>query len=1313
MAGNYSMNVPKLKGRDNYDDWAFAVENFLILEGIDISNSEGLSAQDNKKAKAKMVMTIDPSLYVHIKSETTVHSLWKKLKSLFDDTGFTRRISLLRSLISIRLESCDSMTAYVTQLVDTAQKLKGTGFEINDEWIGSLLLAGLPEKYAPMIMAIEHSGMNISADAIKTKLLDMSADSEITKSEGAFIAKSAYHQNARHKSKEKANGGGQGYVSENNKPGKNVKCYKCKRTGHYKNQCRSYNTNASTHNEKQMNAFSAMFLTGEFSDKDWYVDSGASTHLISESNKSLLTNISYNTETRDIVVANKESVPVLCSGDLQITTCVGDSEFNIKVNNVLCIHNLTTNLLSVSKIIASGNRVVFNKNVCHIYNQQNDCIGEANQVNGVYKLNIVKSEELLAAMAVTSSKTWHRRLGHINKSDLNAMRNGAVEGLNFQDKAEFDKSNCTVCCEGKQTRLPFPTSLSRSKEVLNLVHADLCGPMETKSLGMAKYFLLFVDDYSRMAHVYFLKSKDETFTYFKQYKNLVENQKSTKIKILRTDNGGEFCSAVMENYMKQCGIIHQKTNPYTPQQNGLCERYNRSVVEKARCLLSDAQFEKMLWAEAVHTAVYLKNRSPAAGIHQKTPFELWMGYKPDVSHIRVFGSIAMTHIPKERRLKWDKKAKKLFLVGYADNTKGYRLYDPITKTVTVARDVIIMEKECDSMTSQINVQERSDIQDSVGEKQSENVQDLSSQEAESDEQIDEHDETYVPVEELSDSEDSYHESMTLTSEDREVSSQQQNTEMSQKRTRKKPDYYGYANLCVMEDFSEEEITLNDAVNGPEKEQWQKAIREELQSFSDRDAWELVDRPVNKTVVKCKWVFKRKLNSESEVRYRARLVAKGFSQKKGTDFKETFSPVLRYSTLRLLFALSVDQNLDIVHLDVPTAFLNGLLNESIFMEIPACSNFANCENKVLKLKRAIYGLKQSARAWYQRVEELLLELGYTKSQYEPCLFMKCDGNIKVYIALFVDDFFVFYNSKETCENLKSELKAKFNIKDLGQIKKCLGMNVTVNNDSISIDQKDFVETILKRFNMYNCKSSDTPMENNLKLEKATTISQQYPYQQLLGALMYLCVLTRPDIAFAVSFLSQYNNCYSEIHWKHLKRVLKYLNKTKHYGLKYVKSNCNLIGYVDADWASCSIDRRSYTGFVFKMSGCAISYECRKQKTVALSSTEAEYMALSEACKEAIYLKNLVCEIMKTKIENVPVTLLSDNQSSQKLASNPLYHRRTKHIDVRHHFIRECVTNNLVQISYLPTNDMPADVLTKSLCHVKHYKFINGIGLTQIK
>ncbi|CAF4918661.1 unnamed protein product [Pieris macdunnoughi] len=866
MAGSYIVNVPKLRGRENYDEWAFAAENFLILEGVDINKKDDgdggtFTVVDDQKAKAKLVMTIDSSLYVHIKSEKTVLSVWKKLKSLFDDSGFTRSISLLRNLISIRLENSESMTAYVTQLIDTAQKLRGTGFEINEEWIESLLLAGLSDKFSPMIMAIEHSGLAISADVIKTKLLDMSDNVGSSESESAFLSSKGWQHSKRNKVGRT--------VETSSRPVKQIKCYRCKQTGHYKNQCPQIK-------EKQVNAFSAVFLNGSFDKREWYIDSGASSHImISQEN---INNVSHNLTTKEIIVANKTTMPVLCSGDTQITTVVNNKEYDIVVKDVLCIPNVTTNLLSVSQLIKHGNKVSFQRECCYIRNQQNELIGIAQLVNGVYKLN-TRSVCLFAATATpTSDMIWHRSLGHINSKDMNDMRNGAVEGLEFEKKTEISKFNCTVCCEGKQTRLPFPHSNHRSEHVLEKIHADVCGPMETKSIGYSRYFLFFVDDFSRMSFVYFLQNKSEVYSYFKEFKAMVEKQMNCSIKVLRTDNGTEFCSNEMRNYLKQCGIIHQRTNPYnTPEQNGMCERFNRTIVERARCLLYDTKFKKKFWAEAVHTAVYLKNRrvgTIASGLNQKTPYELWTGCKPNVRHIRVFGSTVMAHIPKEKRVKWDKKAEKHYLVGFDENVKGYRLYNPKTNKVITSRDVTIIEQDNSEMMEAI-INENKSYSDSVDQLTDSDGSD--SELSTSTVKSNNNDHTYIEEESnLNNStSDDFFDSVPV----RELKNLQNIKPDKVTRDRKKPDRFGYSNVCIETDTDpcgDHLITYEEALNGLESKEWYKAMQEELQSFRKNEAWEVVDRPKQATVVKCKWVLKKKVDSDDNIRYHAR----GHTQNEG-------------------------------------------------------------------------------------------------------------------------------------------------------------------------------------------------------------------------------------------------------------------------------------------------------------------------------------------------------------------------------------------------------------------------------------------------
>lgn len=1272
MASNYIVNVPRLKGRENYADWSFAVENFLILEGLSKCLKEVVEAED-AKAKAKLILTIDTSLYIHIRDATTTVDLWNKLKSLFDDNGFARKISLLRSLISCRLENCDSMASYVNHIVETSQKLRGTGFKIDEEWIGSLLLAGLPEKFSPMIMAIEHSGIAITSDGIKTKLLDMEVD--IGTSGSAFASKS--------------NSRGKPSAPKSNTAMKNVRCFKCKQRGHYQNKCTA-NLEGKNKENNQHNAFSAVFLSGSFSKLDWYVDSGASAHLTA--NRDWMDDISNCTGVQEITVANKTKIPVVCSGNVDITTVVGRNHHEVTVHDVLYVPDLTTNLLSVSQLIQMGNTVEFELNCCKIFNSRHELIATADLKDGVYKLNILRSGKcLLAPSNTVSGEIWHRRFGHINSDYLNKMKKGAVSGLNYPGTVDVSLQNCEVCCEGKQHRLPFKHRGTNARELLEIVHTDVCGPMENRSLGGAKYFVTFEDGFSKMAFVYFIKSKDEVFNCFKSFKSMTENQTNHKIKTLRSDNGGEYCSKEFKLFLEKSGIVHQKSNPYTPEQNGISERLNRTIVEKAKCLLYDTDLKKSFWAEAVNTAVYLRNRSLVAGL-QKTPFEVWTGSKPDVSHLRIFGSPVMVHVPKEKRVKWDKKSEKCIFLGYGDTVKGYRVYNPVRNNVFTSRDVIVMEnidKSCKVLLNgEANDDHCGDSEISVSVGDTEFETEASEQSTSSGEIYDE-----------ADSDDS----------------QEAPVELRRSQRIPKPRYIdgGVSYLCLENsDVCTNPSTVEAALSSPDKELWEAAMQEELQSFEENKAWKLVDIPADCPVVKCKWVFKKKCDSVNNVRYRARLVAKGFTQRAGIDFDETFSPVVRHSTLRMLFALSVQLDLDVTHLDVTTAFLNGVLKENVYMEIPEGFVTSECKNKVLKLNKAIYGLKQASRAWNTKVDEFLVNMYYKKSQLEPCLYIKNNGDLKTIVALYVDDFFIFSNDKAETDVLKMNLGKEFKIKDMGQVKQCLGMRVNIDkvNHTVTLDQVDYVNQILKRFNMTDCKPVSTPIETKLSLGKSDKVCEMnVPYQELIGCLMYLAVLTRPDIAFSVSFLSQFNTCYDNSHWNQAKRILRYLQKTKNYGLKFCKNNVPLEGFADADWASDSNDRKSFSGFCFKLSGCVISWESRKQRTVALSSTEAEYMAISEASKEAIYFRNLLVELVGTEI---CVRIFNDNQSAQKLSVNPVFHKRSKHIDVRHHFIRDAIADSLVTLEYLQTADMPADILTKGLSSVKHCKFLNDLGIISL-
>ena len=1313
MASNYVVNVPKLKGRENFAEWSFAVENFLVLEGLSKCISEVITDQD-AKAKAKIILTIDSSLYVHIKDASTTVELWQKLKRLFDDSGQTRKISLLRKLMSTRLDECDSMTNYVNQIVEIGQKLNGTDLDISDELLASIMLAGLTEKFQPMVMAIENSGQKITADSIKMKLLDM--DSEASGKGMALAANRSNSKDWKQRAASKRFDRCSFDTTDKNSqrssaPDKSITCWYCKEKGHFRSQCPKLKQSSDRRNtdvqQKNRNLFNVVFSSGNFSSKDWYIDSGASCHFTT--NEDWVKNKGQS-DLSEITVANNEKLTIKCVGDVELKTLVDSQHVDITVKNVMCIPGLTTNLLSVSQMIKNGNAVKFENKRCEIYNPKNELIATADLQDGIYKLNIPEELSVLAAPAVALAigRTWHRRLGHINTVYLNKMINGAVEGMQCQGQTQFDLKNCITCCEGKQFRLPFKNVGKRASSLLEVIHTDLCGPMQKQSLGGSKYFLTFVDDYSRMGFIYFLKSKSEVFQHFKNFKSMVENHKNGSIKYLRSDNGGEFCSKEFENYLRSVGIIHQTTNSYTPEQNGMSERLNRTLVEKARCMLYDANLGTEFWAEAVSCAMYLRNRSIASGI-EKTPFEMWNDIKPNLKHLRIFGSRAMAHVPKNLRQKWDKKSKEMIFVGYDEQTKGYRLYDSEKGEVKVSRDVIIMEetkendeakqstfeiKECMEMSAENELSE-SEEQDSVGAEFTPIVE--SDSETEVSDSEPEEDSDYIPDENVQNN----------------ISPQENIRKSSRKRKeRRYDDFVTYmVSQKIPEGPEDDPITVEEALSRSDAEMWRQAIDEELTSFDENNAWDLVDTPSNSsTIVPCKWVLKKKVSCDGEVRYRARLVAKGFVQQPGVDYDETFAPVIRFSSLRLLFALAVKLKLDINHLDVKTAFLNGDLKECLYMQVPEGMNVA--KNKVLKLKKAIYGLKQSSRAWNEKVHNVLCDLGYVQSPNEPCIYKKGSKDLYTIVALFVDDFFVFSNNTNETVFLKRELKSKFKIKDMGRIKECLGMSVSFDeNKNIILNQRQYIFKLLEKFNMKDAKPARTPMENKVNLERVVLTDcnkRKYPYQNLIGSLMYLSVLTRPDISYSLSYLSQFNNHYDTSHWKCAKHILRYLKGTVDYSIKYSNDELELQGFVDSDWGSDSVDRKSYTGFCFRLSNGPISWESRKQKTVALSSTEAEYMAITESAKEAIYLKNLLYDL--TGSDN-HVTIYNDNMGAQKLSTNYIYHKRSKHIDIRYHFIREVVAANLIVLKYLPTAEMLADILTKSLSYTKHNKCIEDLGMTK--
>ena len=491
-----------------------------------------------------------------------------------------------------------------------------------------------------------------------------------------------------------------------------------------------------------------------------------------------------------------------------------------------------------------------------------------------------------------------------------------------------------------------------------------------------------------------------------------------------------------------------------------------------------------------------------------------------------------------------------------------------------------------------------------------------------------------------------------------------------------------------------------------RQAWDTACKEEIDGLKKRKVFEEVKLPHGRKPIRCRWVFNRK----SDSRYKARLVAKGFSQIEGVDYNELFSPVARFEMVRTLLALAALEDWEIQALDVKQAFLYGKLDEEIYMEQP--EGFIKDKTKVWRLRRALYGLKQASISWWKECNASMGKLGFKRCFSDAGVYVFKEKQQTVVAIIYVDDALFMGSDKNLVHKKKNEFMKMWECRDLGEPKEFLGMQITRDRSKriLVLDQRAYLEKVIARFGMTNAKEAHTPLPSSWtpRMYKGPEDPElRRYYQSIIGSLLYLMLGTRPDIAYAVIKLSQYSANPSKDHLSKGIHIIRYLIHTRNY--KIVFDGNSLEGFLahsDSDWASDPDDRRSHTGMLVQLANGPISWVSHKQKTVALSSTEAEYMALSDSCRQLIWLKSLFAEI-GCDIESLP--LLGDNQGSEFLASNPIQERRTKHIDIRYHYIREKIESGDVQLYYVPSNDNVADIFTKNLALVNFKRCRDRLGL----
>ena len=732
-------------------------------------------------------------------------------------------------------------------------------------------------------------------------------------------------------------------------------------------------------------------------------------------------------------------------------------------------------------------------------------------------------------------------------------------------------------------------------------------------------------------------------------------------------------------------------------------------------MLLDSGLHERFWSEAVAWATYLQNRLPSRSV-EKTPFELFLGQRPDVGHIRVFGSRVFTYVPKEKRKKFGDRAKEGVMIGYSDTIKGYRILDPNTDRIWHSCSVKVVET--DKIVSQhvgtTNQQPEGDLQKwipislSRDEEQTLLNPEMPNSSIQEEEMVVDNEEAVTcdevqplqlsppasPLQELTKPK------VTLRRSQR-INKGQPPERLSLKAetvSSKEPSTW------------EEVMKLQDR----EKGKWIVAAKEEMGSLLKHDVWELADLPAGKRAISCKWVFKEKLDAKGHVHtYKARLVARGFSQKYGSDYDETFAPVVKHETVRILLAVAAAKGLNVRQLDVRSAYLNGELEEELYMEQPPGFIKQGQEDKVLRLKKSLYGLKQSARAWNKRVTDVLFEMNFQQSKADPCLFTRKerDGSIS-YILVYVDDLLVAGSSVKVTKEISEKLNSYFEIKDLGDVAYYLGIKIDRDDEgSFLLSQELKISQMLEEYGLSQFKPVKTPMETGFLAadpDKSPKLENNHQYRQAIGSLMYLATVTRPDIAVAVNILARRVEQPTQSDWNSIKRIIRFLGSTINQKLKLSSTGDEMLRcFVDADWAGDRQDRKSTTGYVFQLGESTVAWCSQKQTTVAMSSTEAEYVAASHTAKELLWIRQLLRD-MEIFIQGT-TEVFEDNQGCIKLIESDRSGARTKHIDVCHHQLRGLKEDGIIKMIYCPTQDMVADIMTKPLPQVLFNKFSAGLGL----
>ncbi len=998
-----------------------------------------------------------------------------------------------------------------------------------------------------------------------------------------------------------------------------------------------------------------------------------------------------------------------------VAQCIGTGSLkfgNLQIPNAVQVESLNGTLVSVGDICDQGKIVVFTKECAIVLNTKKFTVDASMIVVKVprneyglycFQETASKNESNHAALITSKSSAdinlWHRRLIHANEDVIKHTHKSATG----TDKLTGEMIPCHPCALGKASKRPFKSKFQDATVPGEIVHSDLAGPLPKSHTG-SKYMITFTDQATRYINVVCTSAKSDTSDAYEAYKHCdTAKHFPSGVQRLHTDGGGEYVAIDMEESHTE----HTSTAPYTPEHNPFAERANRTIFDPVRTMLEEAGLSARYWDHAAQHAAHVKNR-----IYNKqigcSPYEKLTGNIPSVKYLKVFGCAAFVY-NNHPKSKVHSRGQPGIVLGCSDHGI-YKVELSSSRKIVYTRHVTFDESSFPALEEDSSSSSSSSVESEEHESREEDIS--------------KHD-----VDGTMDSESDAEIGFNQSDDGSEGKEMTASAQSRPRREVRPPDRYAaQARVLFAGSVITVPITTSDTPTvkqaleestPEERELWLAAIQEELDSLSEKQTWKPVENDPRLRALPTHIILRIKRDENGNpIRFKARIVVGGHLQRPGIDFDNVYSPVVDFALVRSVMAIVLHNSWYAKHVDVRTAFLNGDIDRDIRVMHPTNLPKHMKLSQVYQLQKALYGLHQAPLAWNNKLHEELLTTGYIQLASDRSVYIREEASPKgkrlVVVLVYVDDLIFVSNEENALIDASEEFLEIFEGTDLGDVSWYLGVHIKLEKGKCVFSQTAFIDEVLKEHQMEDANVSHTPMASNFYDELNANTTQKVinntQYRSIIGSLLFLSTRTRPDICTAVGILSQYVDRPTPFLLHSAKRVLRYLKKTRLFGLTYYADQTVppiLQVAVDADFAANKEDRKSRSGFTATLNNCLLDWYSRKQNSTALCTAEAEYFAMSEGCKLTNWLRLFLAEIHQGSSK--PTVMHVDNQAAQTWAKSTANMRRAKHIEIRYHYVRECVGRGSIEPVYIASEQNTADGFTKALDRTKFEKFREIIGV----